>query len=305
MGKNMPEKKKCDGKAKGSALGNYIFVKIIETYGPFAAYVLLCLVTWHYVFFDRTGIQALKKFRELAGFKHTNIFHLFRHFSSFGMVLIDRVTSSIKKNPPFTYTFINDNYISETLAKGKGAILLSAHIGNWEIAGNLLAERFDSDIYAILLDNEKEEIKKVFRSVTENRRFMTISMTDDTLDVIIPIKEALRNNGIVCFLADRFISPSRINLQFFDKEAAFPTGPFEIAAITRAPILPVFSVKDSLTHFTTKSYPPITFENVTREKQEEHIRQAMEAFISILEDVARKYPYQWFNYFDVWEGESG
>ena len=300
----MAEKRKWDGKAKGSALGNYIFVKIIETYGPFAAYALLCLVAWHYVFFDRPGIQALKDFREKAGFKHTNIFHLFRHFSSFGMALIDRVTSSIKKNPPFTFTFINDNYISETLAKGKGAILLSAHIGNWEIAGNLLADRFESDIYVIFLDNEKQEIKEVFSQVTENRRFMTINMTENILDVIIPIKEALKNNGIVCFLADRFISSSKIKLQFFGEEAAFPTGPFEIAAITGAPILPVFSVKDSITHFTTKSYPPITFEDITRNNRNERIRQAMKLFISIVESVAKKHPYQWFNFFDVWESEK-
>ena len=104
--KNMPEKQKWDGKAKGSALGNYIFVKIIETYGAFAAYALLCLVAWHYVFFDRPGIQALKKFRKRAGFKHTSIFHLFMHFSAFGMVLIDRVASSIKKTTPFKFTFI-------------------------------------------------------------------------------------------------------------------------------------------------------------------------------------------------------
>lgn len=297
----MSEKKRWDGKAKGSVLGNYIFIKIIEAYGPFPAYALLCLVTWHYVFFDHPGIQALKKFRKKAGFKNTNIFHLFKHFSAFGMVLIDRVTYSVRKNPPFTFTFVNDNYISETLARGKGAILLSAHIGNWEIAGNLLAARFDNDICAVLLDNEKPEIKEIFKSVTDNRRFSTITMTDNILDVMIPIKETLRNNGIVCFLADRFISSSKTIMRFFGEEASFPTGPFEIAAITGTTILPVFSIKDSLTHFTTKSFRPITFENITKENRQERIQLAMETFTTILEEVAKKNPYQWFNFFDVWE----
>ena len=299
----MTDKLKWDGKAKGSALGNLIFKKIIETCGPFAAYALSCLVAWYYVFFDRPGIQALKKFRKNAGFKHTNIFHLFRHYYSFGMVLIDKVTFSIKKNPPFKFTFINENMISEALAQGKGVILLSAHIGNWEIIGNLLSDRLSTPTYAVLFDNEKQKIKKVFKSVTENRRFATVTMTDNILDVIIPIKEALKNNGIVCFLADRFISSSKVTMQFFGEEATFPTGPFEIAAITGTPILPVYSIKDSLTHFTTKSYQPILFENSTKENRQEHIRQAMETFITTLEDVAKQHPYQWFNFYDVWERE--
>lgn len=300
----MTYKLKWDGKAKGSALGNLIFRKIIETFGPFAAYALLGLVAWHYAIFDHAGIRALKKFRNNAGFKHTNIFHLFRHFYSFGMVLIDKVAFSIKKNPPFKFTFINENMISEALAQGKGVILLSAHIGNWEIIGNLLSDRLSTHIYAVLLDNEKQEIKEVFKEVAKSRRFMTINMTNNILDVIIPIKEALKNNGIVCFLADRFISSSKIKLHFFGEEAAFPTGPFEIAAITGAPILPVFSVKDSMTHFTAKSYPPITFEGVTRSNRNECIKEAMKSFISNMEREAKKHPYQWFNFFDVWEGEK-
>lgn len=299
----MAEKKKWDGKAKGSALGNLIFIKIIETYGPFAAYALLGLVAWHYAIFNHAGIRALKKFRKNAGFKHTNIFHLFRHFYSFGMVLIDKVTFSIKKNPPFKFTFINENIISEALAQGKGVILLSAHIGNWEIIGNLLSDRLSAHTYAVLLDNDKQEIKEVFKSVTENRRFTTITMTGNILDVIIPIKAALANNGIVCFLADRFISSSKVKIRFFGEETSFPTGPFEIAAITGTPILPVFSIKDSLTHFTTKAYRPIAFENVTKENRREYIRQAMEIFIATLEDVAKKHPYHWFNFYDVWEGK--
>ena len=297
----MAEKGKWDGRAKGGALGNLIFRKIIQTFGPFAAYALLGFVAWYYAIFDHAGIRALRKFRKNAGFEHTNIFHLYRHFYSFGMALIDKVTFSIKKNPPFTFTFINENNISEALSQGKGVILLSAHIGNWEIIGNLLSDRISANTYAVLLDNEKPEIKEVFKEVTKSRRFITINISNNILDVIIQIKEALKNNGIVCFLADRFISSSKTKLQFFGEEAVFPTGPFEIAAITGAPILPVFTVKDSMTHFTAKAYPSITFEGITRNNRNEHIKEAMKSFISNMESEAKKHPYQWFNFFDVWE----
>lgn len=300
----MADKKKWDGKAKGSTLGNLIFIKIISVIGPFPAYLLLLLVPWYYALFDHEGILALRKFRKRLGFKSTNIWHLYRHFSSFGMELIDRVAFNIIKKPPFKYTFVNENYISDALSHGKGAIMLSAHIGNWEIAGNLLFDHFNTCIHVVMLDNEQQKIKDVFREAIEKRLFKTILISQYGLDMIIPIKSALKNNEIVCFHGDRVIGQSGVSLPFFGEKAEFPIGPFQIAAITGAPIVPVFIVKDSMYHYTFMAYDPITFDDATRENRSVRIRQAMESYVIILEDVAKKYPYQWFNFFDIWASDK-
>lgn len=296
----MADKKRWDGKGKGSALGNLIFIKTITLLGTLPAYILLLLIACYYTLFDRAGIRALRKFRKRVGFKHTTLWHLYKHFFSFGMVLIDRVAFSIIKKPPFKFTFINDKIISDTLAQGKGVIVISAHIGNWEIAGNLIADRFNTATYAVIMDNEKQKVKEVFKEVTEKRRFKTILISQDGLDMMVPIKEALNNNGIVCFHGDRVINSPRVKLPFLGETAEFPPGPFQIAAITGTSIIPVFLLKKGMYHFATMTYAHIPFDNITRENRDSHIRKAMELYVSILEDIAKKHPYQWFNFYDIW-----
>ncbi len=297
----MTDRNAWDGKAKGSTLGNFIFIKIISALGPFPAYILCIIVAFHYAIFDREGIDALCIFRKKLGLKSTHLWHLFRHFYSFGMALIDRVTFLVRKNPPFKYTYINEDYISNTLNLGKGVILLSAHIGNWDVAGNLLFDRLYKCINIIMLDNERRDIKSIYNSITEKRRFKTIEVSKDGMNMMISVRRALKNNEIVCFHGDRVFGSTGAILTLFGGDARFPDGPFRIAAITGAPIIPVFTMKTGMRHYTFIAYSPITFNNISDENRNNLIRQAMESYISVLEDVVRKYPYQWFNFHNVWK----
>jgi predicted LPLAT superfamily acyltransferase len=290
---------KWDGKGKGTAFGNLIFVKLIQLFGPFAAYILLIFVALYYALFDRPGIKALKKFRKKLGLSPNNIFALHRHYFSFGVSLIDKVSFSILKKTPFTFTYINAEYISDALKKGKGVILLSAHIGNWEIAGNLLDDFFNTPINIVMLDNEHQRIKEVFQVSEKKRCFKIIPITQNGLDIVIPVKTVLNSNEIVCFHGDR-VTDSGITLPFFQEPADFPSGPFYISAITGAPIIPVTTIKNRKNHYTFQAYDPIAFKDLTRENRDNHILDAMKLYISILEGIVKKHPYQWFNFFDIW-----
>jgi len=292
---------KWDGRGKGSPLGMRIFITIIAWCGVFPAYALLSVVACWYALRDKQGAAAFRAFRSNAGFTHTGFLHIYRHFYAFGMALIDRVAFVALTKPPFTYSLINEDFITGILEKKKGVILVSGHIGTWEIAGNLLSDRLDADIYAVLLDNEKQELKEAFGRVTGQRRFHTIAVEKEAVAMMIRIQEALRNNGILCLLADRVTGSAQIKMPFLGKEAVFPLGPFQIAAITGTPVVPCFIVKDGLTHFTLKAYSPILFEKVTRQNRDESVISAIKQFVSIIEEVAKSHPYQWFNFFNFWD----
>lgn len=294
------ENKKWDGKGKGSALGNLIFLKLIQFFGPFVAYILLTFVAFYYAIFDRASVEALKKYRSKIGMRTGNIFALHRHFYSFGVSLIDKVSFTLNKNPPFNFTYINADYISAALNEGKGVILLSAHIGNWEIAGNLLDDYFHIPINVVMLDNEDQSIKDVYHETDEKRRFKIIPVTEDGLDMMIQVKAALKNNELVCFHGDRVSGDSGIVLPFLNGFAEFPSGPFYIAALTGSPIIPVTTIKNNMTHYTFKAYNPITFDDISRKNREKRIKDGMKSYITILEEIIRKHPFQWFNFFDLW-----
>lgn len=297
MSKNL----KWDGKAKGSSLGNLIFVQIISLVGILPAYFLLFFVSWYYAFFDRKSIVALKEFRKRVGFKSTHIWQLHRHFFSFGVALIDRVAFLLSKKQRFSYNLTNEKYLLDSLKLEKGVIILSGHVGNWEIAGNYLYDIFKLNINVVMMDNEQQNIKNIFKSATSKRRFKTILMRGNGIEYIIKIKEALNNNEVVCFHGDRVLGSSGVKMPFLGKNADFPAGPFQIAAITEAPIIPFFLVKEGYKHYCTKVYKPLLGKFISKEKRNQEINSALKSYISILEDMARKYPYQWYNFYDFWE----
>ena len=297
----MSSETKWTGRGKGTKLGNRILVKLVSFTGPFPAHSIVLIAALRYTLFDKPAIKAIKIFRKNIGLKSTNFFQLHKHFCAFGFSLVDKFTLLATKKPSFKYTCINEDMIQNILdTKRKGAILLSAHIGSWEIAGNLLTNRNRTPINAIILDNEVDELKEVYKEALENREFNIIKVSANGLDLMLPVKKALENNEIICMAGDRVLGDGSEKVSFFNKSANFPAGPFLIAAITKAPIIPVFIVKDRFNHYTFKAFDPIFFDDVTRANRKQMIKDGMNKFISNIEEVVKKHPYQWFNFYDVW-----
>lgn len=292
--------KQWDGTSKGGRLGNRIFIALIKVFGPFPAYLLLVFVCLYYVFFDRSGKQGLRQFRTRLGLEKNGHLSLYRHFYTFGTALIDRITFLVRQKPPFLYTCVNEKFITDALRKGRGAILLSAHLGNWEIAGNLLHKRLHTPINIVMLDNELQSIREVFREVTMLSTVTVIPITQNSLDMMIQIRKVLAANQLVCFHGDRVFGSSGVRKMFLGAPAEFPAGPFKIAAITGAPVIPVFTIKTGLFRYTFQASDPILFENVSRQNRQKTIESAMETYIKILETMARKYPFQWYNFYEFW-----
>ncbi len=297
----MKEKQSWDGRSKTSSLGMWIFIKIISFLGLLPAYILLAFVTIYYTVFSR----ALKKYIEAFRSKlwlTTDNWNVYKHIFTFGMNLVDKFAHLAVKKSPFTFVCIGEEHLVNALKKKKGLILLSSHIGNQEIAGNVLFDHIKTPVNFLMLDNEKKSIKKVTKKFTRNRKINIISTDIDELDKMIKVKTALNNNEIVCMLADRIMGNEQVKkLSFLGKEANFPTSPFNIAAITGSPVIAVVTVKTGLKQYTQKAYDFISFDNVTRTNRDQLIQKAMKKYVSILEEIVNEHPYQWFNFYDFWE----
>jgi predicted LPLAT superfamily acyltransferase len=281
-----------DGKTKGSLTGYKIFLFFINSLGVDFAYRLLQLVTYYYYLFAAKQKTALLDF-----YQNTLHFSLSeakklarRNFYIFGQTLVDRAAFLLGDTQKYTHVFENEQYLIDIREGGKGGILLSAHLGNWETAGNLLKGRITPTINIVMLDAEVESIKQFMETSTGGSRFKIIAIKDD-LSHIISIRNALINNEFVAIHADRYIDGAKfIELDFFGKKAKFPFGPFVIASKFDAPVTFVFAAKDGKYSYHLSATLPIT----TKMKPEEIAR----LYVAELEGKVRAYPEQWFNYFN-------
>lgn len=284
-----------DGKTKGSLTGYKIFLFFINTLGLGFAYGLLRVVTYYYYLF------AVKPRRALLDF-YQNTLHITssdarkmarRNFYIFGQTLVDRAAFLLGKDREFSHIFENEQYLIDIRNAGKGGILLSAHVGNWETAGNLLKGRITPTINIVMLDAEVENIKKYMDLSTGGSRFRVIAIKDD-LSHIISIRNALVNNEFVAIHADRYLEGAKyIEMDFLGRKAKFPYGPFVIASKFNAPVTFVFAAKNGKFSYHLSATKPIE----EKMKPEEIAR----LYVDELERKVKAFPEQWFNYFNFFQ----
>lgn len=280
------------GKSKGTVLGYKIFLFFIKFFGVGAAYWLLRFVTFYYYLFAKENRNAIINFyTDTLKFSQKDSKKLTRqNFYIFGQTLVDRFAYLVGRGNRFTHSFDGENYLLEMNEKGKGGILLSAHLGNWETAGNLLKKRVTQKINVLMVDAEVEKIKEYLDNSTGGSHFNIIPIKND-LSHVIKIKNALDKNEFVAMHADRFLPDTKtITLDFLGKKAQFPFGPFLLASKFNVPVTFVFALKETDFHYALSATKPI-FERFS-------VEQIAKQYVLELQNKVKLNPEQWFNYYD-------
>lgn len=286
------------GKSKGTPLGYRIFVWVLKNFGVMSGYFLLRFVSMYYFFFSFKASRQLYLLyhRRLGYGRISSLIKLYKNYYLLGQGIIDKVVvmSGIKNK--FSFDFDGEENLRKIARLKKGGILLSAHIGNWDIAGHLF-KRLETTVNIVLYDGEHEQIKKYLEGVT-GKRVMKIIIIKSDLSHIYEINDALSNNELVCMHADRFMEGNKtLTTDFLGEKARFPMGPFLLASKFRVPVSFVFALKESKLkyHFfagSLKEYSSPDKKNVMQEM--------LKDFAAEMEKKLKQYPEQWFNYYNFW-----
>lgn len=287
------------GKSRGTPLGYRIFVWVLKTYGVLTGYFLLRFVALYYFFFSfKASRQIYLLYRQKLGYSwFSSTGKVYNNYFLLGQGIIDKVVmmSGIKNN--FSFDFDGEENLREIVSMGKGGILLSAHIGNWDVAGHLF-KRLQTPINIVLYDGEDEQIKQYLDGVTGKRNVNIITIKED-LSHIYAISDAFNKNELVCMHADRFLPGNKtINTNFLGFPARFPLGPFLLASTFRVPVSYVFAVKESKLHYHLFASSVKDYSTVGRK---EIINQMLMDYTTEMEAKVKQYPEQWFNYYNFWE----
>ena len=284
-----------DGKSKGTVLGYRIFVFLIQKAGIKAAYVLLYFVASYYFLFLKKSNKAIfYYFKERLNYSYfTSKKMVFKSYYTFGQTIIDKISISAGMRNKFTYEFDGIEVLKNLLAEKKGGILISAHVGNFEIAEHFLGDiNIDFSINLVTTDLEHSAIKNYLESLASKPSVKFIIIKDD-LSHIFEINAALANNELVCFTGDRYFQGTKsLSEKILGKEAHFPAGPFLIASRLRVPVVFVYVMKE----------PNLHYHLYAREANVKHRDEKglLKEYIESVETILQKYPLQWFNYFNFW-----
>jgi len=287
------------GKSKGKPLGYKIFVSVLKIGGVRSAYFLLRFVTLYYLLFSFKSTKSIFDYfvkRHKYGVIKS-VYKVYQNYNLLGQSLIDKVVIMSGIPNKFTFNFDGIENLHQIAALKQGGLLLTAHIGNWEIATHLFSE-IDARINIVTFDGEDQDIKEYMESVTGKKQTNFIVIKDD-MSHIFKINEAFSNNELVCMPADRFMEGNKIiTMNFLGAEAKFPLGPFTLASRFKVPVSFVFGMKESTFHY---HFFASEIKDYLYSGMNDPTKQIVHDFVDDMEIKVRKYPEQWYNYYDYWQ----
>ena len=229
-----------DGKSKGTIFGYKLFVFILQKFGLGVAYFFLYFVAFYFLIFSVKGTRSNLYYfnKRLKYSKFKSILNIYKSNFIFGQTIIDKIAINSGLRNKFTYNFDGEEIITNLLKQKKGGILISAHVGNFEIAQYFFSEiDQQSQISLVTMDNERRVIKDYLDSISVKSTLKFIIIKDD-FSHIFEVYNALSNNELICFTGDRYFEGNKtLSQNLIGKEAKFPAGPFLLGSRLKIPVV--------------------------------------------------------------------
>lgn len=285
---------KTDGQPwmQRSLIGMFRVLPIWVMYGFMAIFIVP-----FYMIFSRKGYKATYSFfrKRFQYGRWKSFCKVYANHFRFGQVILDRF--GVYAGKKYNFSVEGQEYLDELETHPEGFVLLSSHVGNYEIAGYSLkpkTKRFNALVFggetATVMENRR-------RILSQNNMNMIPVMAD--MSHLFALNTAIDNGEIVSMPADRiFGSQKASECTFFGETARFPLGAFALATQKNVSVLAIFVMKE-----TAKKYHAYVrkIQCDRTAKIREQMSQMAQNFAENLEEIVRKYPTQWFNYFDFWK----
>jgi len=220
-------------------------------------------------------------------------------FRNFGRYLVEffRMEKHIDKKFIEKYIKIqNQEYIDQVQHSNTGGIILTAHIGNWELGAATLA-LLGYSLSAVVLPHKQRTVNDLFNHQREIKGIKVIP----THQAIRRCLKELKNKRFIALVADRDFSYSGIEFEFFGQKTRLPKGPVLFALKTNVPIIPTFLISDGNGKFTLKFYKPIELpKNRNGLSDDRMMKKIMKEYVNIIENEVSQNPSQWLMFKKFW-----
>jgi KDO2-lipid IV(A) lauroyltransferase len=214
-------------------------------------------------------------------------------FVTYATCLTEVLSSGSKNGEPAQLEIRGHSRFEDALSDEKGAVLVTAHTAGWEAAGPQLAR--DRGLRVMIVERAEEDA--VSREIQDQARraqgLLVAHVGDDPLSAL-PLMKHLRERGVVALQIDRTPPMLRArNVTMFGRPARVPEGPLRLAALTGAPIVPVFVARTGRGRYELVVRGPV---RLSRSPGEAELDSAAQEIANSLSEFVRAHPTQWFHF---------
>lgn len=300
---------------RGSLLGLKIVFACYRYGGRYLAAALLYPIIFYFVSTDKTTRSAsqkyLSKMHKLGYLKQKpSLWLSFQHFLTMGFAALDKVDVWLGKISISSINHINYHIFEPLLTNKKGALIIGSHLGNLEVCRALSNDNTRAKFNVLVFTEHAQKFNDFINELNDDVKVNLIEVTEMGPDLAIMLQEKIDQGEYVVIAGDRTsttVAGRVIYSDFLGESAPFSQGPFILAGILQCPVLMMFCLKNNTAG--SQKYDLIFEElspgvNWNRKTRESELNKLVEIYAKTLEQYCRKYPLQWFNFFDFWQRDN-
>jgi lauroyl/myristoyl acyltransferase len=183
-------------------------------------------------------------------------------------------------------------FLKAAREQGKGTLLITGHLGAWELGGMVLASD-GFPVNVVTLAEPTSELNAWRQKYRQRFGIKTVMVGEDKF-AFVEIIQALRRNELVAMLVDRPYLNSGIEVKFFDRPTLFSAAAARVWQHTRASVIPAFVLQLEPGQYGCYAYPPIDM------TPDQSLEQNSQRVADVFQAIIREFPEQWFNFVPIW-----
>ncbi|MEA3544746.1 MAG: lysophospholipid acyltransferase family protein [Thermodesulfobacteriota bacterium] len=297
-------KQRWTSRSIGSSWQHQSFYLLIRWGGQQAAYLLLYCVVFYYTLLPsirkKCSYYLSRRFPEAGCWQQ--FWNSYRMNLALGKVLVDRALVGILGADKLEVKLHGKQELMDLIDQGNGVILVNAHIGCWQVAASVLD--FVETPINLLIQREEGDIDRHHFEHSGGESPYRIIDPRGYLGGVMEMLQVLKRGEVLSVMGDRMLGNDKngVEVNFMGGTVTFPFSAYKLASATGAPIVALLSHKVGGNRYAIKISSPIEVPaNLGRGK--ENFIPYVQEYAEILERFCEEHPFQFFNFFDMWQND--
>lgn len=295
--------------------GIRILVWVYRLFGRWVFRLFLRPVVSYYFLAGRVAREASMDYLRHLGrfYPELNLagswWQSYRHFLSFGETLLDKIvvwTGSIDQSQ---VDFPNRQLLLDLIEQKRGGLLLSGHIGNFEICRAIANQRGHIHLNILVHTKHAEKFNRLLGGSKGSATIQLIQVTELSPAIAIALQEKIERGEFLAMVGDRIpvqVGGRTVPASFLGEDADFPQGPYLLASLLRCPVYTLFCFPvDGRYQIDLELFADAIRIPHTEPQRRQMLEILARRYAERLEACCRKAPLQWFNFYPYWRQPDG
>jgi predicted LPLAT superfamily acyltransferase len=259
-----------------------------------------CVATAYFVLFpDRVRNSARFFHALLPERSHWQCLRLaWRQFHQFTTVYVDRLKAINGEAPE--YREEGGELLRDAVAQNAGGVIVSSHLGNWELAAILLMKKYGPRLLLYVGEKERQELERRHKTdlLEKGIRIVSVAAESATPFDLLDAVSFIRGGGFVSIAGDRVWSPKQqlTDVEFLGRQARVPAAPFVLALLCGAPMFTFFMTLNDDGSYVLSFSRLEAIAAPSRAERDQALRRMAQNYANALAAKAREHPTNWHHF---------